>query len=46
MDPDETWRQLKEAINEGDFDRADELFDALDDWLVKGGFVPTAWRDA
>jgi len=52
MDPDETLTELRELYNhwqdgnlfESDGERAVELFDALDNWLTDGGFLPRAWR--
>lgn len=32
-----------EPVDTGDIDDAIELFDALDNWLRKGGFLPNAW---
>lgn len=53
MDPDMTLHELRElcaeALAESGAKRTDlvdeiaEKFDALDDWLSKGGFVPGAW---
>ncbi len=41
---------LRREANEGqpfdeiDVDRLLELVEALDEWLVRGGFLPKAWR--
>lgn len=54
MDPNETLRQLREMVteilDEGSEDdsteREDEfaqLFQALDEWVSKGGFLPRNW---
>lgn len=43
MDPNLTLAQLREAIDTGDVDLTRELFDALDTWLQRGGFVPVPW---
>lgn len=55
MDPNETLTKLRDLIgeifetNEADDDCTDmavemaELFDALDGWIIKGGFLPDAW---
>lgn len=49
MDPNATLSELRQAIpNAVDGDnaesvRAAELFQALDDWLSRGGFLPEAW---
>ena len=48
MDPDETLRRLRELVranNYDDYENILEHFDALDEWLSKGGFLPRAWRD-
>lgn len=55
MDPDEALRQLREAIatlNQDDHRReiaAEQVvdhFQALDEWLSRGGFLPKAWGAA
>lgn len=54
MDPNAALANLREAVDaynlDNDMDameRVVEHFEALDDWLAKGGFLPTAWhRDA
>jgi hypothetical protein len=38
MDPNETLRQLDQAIADKDPERAAELYDAYVDWLARGGF--------
>ena len=47
MDPDATLAELRELIDTGDFEtcpsRLVELFQGLDEWLFKGGFLPTDW---
>lgn len=55
MDPDETLKNLRECATAlyspetPDDDRVDialtmvDNFQALDEWLLAGGFVPTAW---
>lgn len=55
MDVNETLRQLREyvtATNHGEYTIGDEptnelieLFEALDDWLTKGGELPDAWNE-
>lgn len=51
MDPDATLREMRELV--GTFNEDPECFDphrlvelveALDEWLVGGGFLPSAWR--
>jgi hypothetical protein len=52
MDPNETLKQLRELFAKVDtkvldmqeFERARELFLALDKWIVNGGFLPDRWR--
>lgn len=53
MDPDETLRQLRDLFGEHDKDPtlselrdAMDLFESLDDWLSRGGFLPSAWEMA
>jgi hypothetical protein len=55
MDPNETIRLLRIIVTENtpdntgdgsDLGEMIELFDALDNWLVKGGFPPAVWMDA
>lgn len=57
MDPDETLRQLRSAITEyrqaadpgQKLHAADRVIDhaeALDQWLINGGFPPAAWNQA
>jgi hypothetical protein len=46
MDPNATLATIRELVNDGE--SADILlvqaFQDLDDWLVKGGFLPKAWQ--
>lgn len=52
MDPNDTLNHLREVVkwwNEGDADASDleravESFEALDEWISRGGFLPDAWR--
>ena len=52
MDPNETLdaiRRVIKRINEGesqsdDFEGICDLFEAFDEWMSKGGFLPTDWR--
>lgn len=51
MDPDETLRQLREAIDDLNeeptplkVELVRDLFENLDGWLKKGGFPPADWR--
>lgn len=52
MDPDTCLKKLRDAITLLDHDPADpvkvdavvELFEALDCWISRGGFLPSAWR--
>lgn len=43
MDPNETLRLMRLAVKD-DLDQLADLFEALDGWLSKGGFLPAAWR--
>ncbi len=40
MDPDATLRDLLHALNSRDWDRVDELQDALLTWMERRGFPP------
>lgn len=44
MDPDVTLMRLREKM-QGNFIESEtrELFEALDNWLSKGGFLPRDW---
>lgn len=47
MDPNATLDELREITDKcapSDMDRAAELFRALDEWIVKGGFLPKPWH--
>ncbi len=55
MDPDEALRELRRLIEDsfGAYDKEDawesldearHQFKALDEWLSKGGFLPSDWR--
>lgn len=53
MDPNEALRVLRamvEAVMTGDgcasVDELAEQFDALDEWIARGGFLPAAWSPA
>lgn len=37
-------RVTRGKASDGDLDRLAELVEALDGWLSKGGFLPTAWE--
>lgn len=56
MDPNEALKQAREALQTWDNsldrdearDAAEQLartFEALDQWLSRGGFLPNAWSD-
>lgn len=45
MDPNATVTQIADALREGDMDRANELREALSEWLDTGGFDPD-WTSA
>ena len=36
-------RERAEVVDPEDIDRSIELFNALDAWIGRGGFLPTAW---
>jgi hypothetical protein len=40
MDPQATWTELLEAREQGAWDRAEELANALLDWMDRKGFPP------
>jgi hypothetical protein len=44
MDPNATLTALRNALADGDAESAAEYFEALDEWLEKGGFLPTVWE--
>lgn len=47
MDPNATLKELRELLKRGmrpDLERARELFEALDEWILKGGFLPDDWK--
>ena len=47
MDPDATLDAIRENITNGTaaaLDEAANLFTDLDEWLSKGGFLPTDWN--
>lgn len=51
MDPDATLAEARRIYlgvlyekGEGDLERLSELFEALDNWLRNGGFLPADWR--
>lgn len=44
MDPDQLLADIRDAIGGSDYQRAAELFEELDDWIMDGGFIPAEWR--
>jgi hypothetical protein len=51
MDPNEALQRLRqllaqpaELITELDVQHVRDLFDALDEWLASGGFLPAEWE--
>lgn len=55
MDPNETLKRLREIVSEFREDSDGEMdldamsdmvdhFEALDEWIAKGGFLPKAWN--
>lgn len=56
MDPDQALKEIRQLISDwNDFVNVEEAvafaesltekLDGLDQWLSKGGFLPTAWRN-
>ena len=45
MDPNETLKQIQDAIDREDFVSADKHCHDLDDWLMTGGFEPIWQRN-
>jgi len=43
-DYDEATGEPTRAIREADVFRLAELVEALDEWIARGGFLPTAWQ--
>ena len=45
MDPNETLKRIRGFINDGDSADVEliEAFEALDNWLCHGGFLPKDW---
>jgi hypothetical protein len=44
MDPNVALQQLRAAMRNGEADLAHDLFEELDEWLSRGGFLPAAWN--
>jgi hypothetical protein len=44
MDPNATLDLLRDELERGELECAAELFDALDTWLKRGGFLPSDWQ--
>jgi hypothetical protein len=44
MDPNAALRELREAIHQDDTHTAAERFEALDEWLSRGGYLPERWQ--
>jgi hypothetical protein len=40
VDPQATWNELHDAVADRDWERVEELADALLEWIGKGGFPP------
>lgn len=45
MDPQSTWNDLLEARSQRDWNRAEELANALLDWMQRRGFPPLTIGD-
>lgn len=46
MDPNATLKGIRDAIADGDDDKAAGLFQDLDQWLSGGGYLPRDWKRA
>ncbi|AMO44040.1 HNH endonuclease [Mycobacterium phage Bactobuster] len=46
MDPDVLLDKIRALIEKGEWMEATDLFEDLDDWLSRGGFLPADWRAA
>jgi len=52
MDPNAALKEIREILvyssttDMSDLQRAAEVFEALDNWLCRGGFLPDDWKDA
>lgn len=46
MDIDDTLYGLREALEDGDIERARDLFDGMDSWFIKSGYLPEDWANA
>jgi hypothetical protein len=44
MDPNAALLAIREACNSNDFRTAAEVFEGLDMWLTRGGFLPSSWE--
>jgi len=50
VDPDVALKELRELTNKGmdlsddEIERVVELFQGLDNWVSKGGYLPKEWR--
>jgi hypothetical protein len=43
MDPDATLTLIRQALINDDPETACDLFQDLDNWISRGGFIPTDW---
>ena len=46
MDPNETLAIIRNSFAATDYEAAEEAFEALDEWLSRGGFLPKEWYPA
>jgi hypothetical protein len=49
MDPNAALEELREKLadpNENDLEEISILFEGLDSWLCRGGFLPIPWQRA
>lgn len=44
MDPNDALKNLRAALAAGNIEEAKDFFEALDEWLSKGGFFPSDWN--
>lgn len=44
MDPNATLDELRSAVRGNDIEKVFQLFEALDNWIISGGFLPNDWN--
>lgn len=45
MDPNAVLDRIRVAVRGTDIEEAFQAFEALDNWLIQGGFLPNDWTD-